>query len=70
MSNWFKLSPDLAQSRAYLSLCAVYRCLKRYGASRQWCLRRLEERAFPDAPKTQRAAKARRMLEIWDTVNH
>jgi hypothetical protein len=35
MSNSFRITPDKSLDREYLRVCAVHRCIKRYGVDRR-----------------------------------
>lgn len=41
MANWFRLTPDKSLDRRYLRICAVHRCMKRYGQSKAWGVSKL-----------------------------
>ena len=45
-----------AWDHEYLRICAVYRCIKRYGMGRQEAIRRLTERGVE---------KPARLVELW-----
>jgi hypothetical protein len=57
VSNWFRLTPDGRLDRQYLRVCAVYRCVVRYGMRRQAALAAL----FQVMP--ERDAKA--LVSVW-----
>lgn len=57
MSNWFRLTKDGSLDRAFLRVSAVYRCLKRYGATEAWAIYRLR------AVMSEREAMA--LVQSW-----
>jgi hypothetical protein len=62
MANWFRMTPDGSLDKEYLTTCAVYRCLKRYGKSKQWCIETLVKR-WPHMSNKQYSAT--RIVELW-----
>lgn len=52
--NWFRLTPDGSLDRQYLRICAVYRCVSRWGMDMETAKRLLAEKRVGPA-----------IVEIW-----
>lgn len=64
MRNCFRMTPDGTLDRPFLRASAVYRCAKRYGASRGWAIARLTEAVRGRRPMYS-PALATAMVEMW-----
>lgn len=56
MTNAYYMTGRL--DRQYLRIAAVYRCLKRYGVSKQWAVARITERGL-------KPSEALALVELW-----
>lgn len=64
MRNCFRMTPDGSLDRPFLRASAVYRCAKRYGASREWVIARLTESARQRRPMYSPILAAA-MADMW-----
>jgi hypothetical protein len=57
MTNAYRMTKDKSLDRQYLRVAAVYRCVSRFGAGREFALTRLSERM----PTREASA----LISIW-----
>lgn len=62
MPNLFRITPDKSLDREYLTTCAIYRCIRRYGMTKEEAIKQLIKR-WPPKPNKKYAAE--RIVSIW-----